>query len=107
MKRMRGAVIVTVLMVAGCSGPRAAPPSAVRDPASPEAAGGPMPVLSGVLDAPSTSSAAALATTTAPAAEAAYVCPMHPQVTAAGPGQCPICHMALVPRPGNGTGGEQ
>ncbi len=26
----------------------------------------------------------------------AYVCPMHPQVTAAGPGECPICRMALA-----------
>jgi hypothetical protein len=27
--------------------------------------------------------------------EAAYVCPMHPEVTAARPGECPICRMAL------------
>ena len=25
-----------------------------------------------------------------------YQCPMHPQITAADPGECPICHMALV-----------
>ncbi len=30
-------------------------------------------------------------------APALYVCPMHPQVTAPVPGDCPICRMALVP----------
>jgi len=29
------------------------------------------------------------------AARARYFCPMHPQITADAPGQCPICHMAL------------
>ncbi len=31
------------------------------------------------------------------ATPAVYVCPMHPQVTARSPGDCPICRMALVP----------
>jgi multidrug efflux pump subunit AcrA (membrane-fusion protein) len=26
-----------------------------------------------------------------------YTCPMHPQILADKPGECPICHMALVP----------
>ena len=26
-----------------------------------------------------------------------YVCPMHPSVRQAGPGQCPTCGMALLP----------
>ena len=34
---------------------------------------------------------------TAPAAT--YYCPMHPQITADQPGDCPICNMRLVPRP--------
>src|SRR5215831_9434068 len=39
----------------------------------------------------------------APAADgarAAYVCPMHPNVTSTSPGDCPICRMALVPKAG-------
>jgi len=28
-----------------------------------------------------------------------YYCPMHPQITADHPGDCPICNMRLVPRP--------
>src|SRR5262249_50856232 len=27
-----------------------------------------------------------------------YVCPMHPTVTSAAPGECPICRMALEPQ---------
>src|SRR5712672_1313863 len=30
------------------------------------------------------------------AAQRRYSCPMHPKVTAAGPGSCPICGMALT-----------
>ena len=32
-------------------------------------------------------------------AKGAYVCPMHPAVTADEPGRCPECGMELVPRP--------
>jgi hypothetical protein len=31
-------------------------------------------------------------------AKAAYVCPMHPQVTSETPGDCPICRMQLEPK---------
>ncbi len=42
----------------------------------------------------------------APHAQAArYVCPMHPDVTSGSPGDCPICHMALVPRSGEQEAG--
>jgi hypothetical protein len=37
------------------------------------------------------------ATTTPATQAAAYVCPMHKQVTSNQPGACPICHMKLVP----------
>ncbi|HVV53360.1 MAG TPA: heavy metal-binding domain-containing protein [Polyangia bacterium] len=41
----------------------------------------------------------------APAGAAVYACPMHPEVRAAAPGECPICRMALerVGRPAAGT----
>lgn len=32
-------------------------------------------------------------------AGATYYCPMHPQITSARAGDCPICNMRLVPRP--------
>jgi RND family efflux transporter MFP subunit len=32
-----------------------------------------------------------------PSAKPAYVCPMHPEVTSAGPGSCRLCGMDLVP----------
>lgn len=37
------------------------------------------------------------APTTAEAAQV-YTCPMHPEVQQAGPGTCPTCKMALVPK---------
>jgi hypothetical protein len=33
----------------------------------------------------------------APSTSPSYVCPMHPEVTSASPGDCPICRMALAP----------
>src|SRR5262245_13261559 len=38
------------------------------------------------------------ATVQPPAAGQAYTCPMHPEVVQDGPGDCPICGMALEPR---------
>jgi Cu+-exporting ATPase len=37
------------------------------------------------------------ARTPAPAGQVEYTCPMHPQVRQMGPGNCPICGMALEP----------
>lgn len=33
-----------------------------------------------------------------------YYCPMHPEVTSAGPGKCPKCGMDLVPKKRAGAG---
>jgi RND family efflux transporter MFP subunit len=45
----------------------------------------------------------------APVQEITYTCPMHPQITKQGPGDCPICGMNLVPvEPGaTTTAGEK
>src|SRR5437667_754123 len=37
------------------------------------------------------------AATTPPDRQAEYTCPMHPQIRQMGPGNCPICGMALEP----------
>ena len=38
--------------------------------------------------------------------DVAFTCPMHPQVRQMGPGNCPICGMALEPVIATGTSGE-
>jgi hypothetical protein len=35
-----------------------------------------------------------------------YVCPMHPEITRQGPGECPLCGMDLVPRASEAQAGE-
>ncbi len=55
-------------------------PHATHAPATPTAAPAPAPKAK-----------------TTPAPQAAYVCPMHPEVTADGPASCRICGMDLVP----------
>ncbi len=40
-----------------------------------------------------------------PPAGAIYTCPMHPQIRQAGPGNCPICGMALEPEVATGDHG--
>src|SRR6202050_5528732 len=52
--------------------------------------------------------AAAPARRTAPGRSAVateYTCPMHPEIIRPGPGSCPICGMALEPRPAMAEGG--
>ncbi len=41
-----------------------------------------------------------------PGAEVIYTCPMHPEVRQEGPGNCPICGMALEPETITGEEGE-
>lgn len=47
------------------------------------------------------------ATVPASAPKGAYVCPMHPEVTASEPGRCPQCGMKLVPRASQEQGAEE
>lgn len=42
----------------------------------------------------------------AAAADAIYTCPMHPEIRQKGPGNCPICGMALEPVAGSGEESE-
>src|SRR4051812_41548921 len=46
---------------------------------------------------PHGTTASSLGTSSPKAGVAEYTCPMHPEVRQAGPGQCPICGMALEP----------
>lgn len=46
--------------------------------------------------APATTAAAPAASASVAPKGAVYVCPMHPEVTAAAPGSCPKCNMSLV-----------
>ena len=38
-----------------------------------------------------------LSDTVVPETQVEYTCSMHPQIRQPGPGQCPICHMDLIP----------
>lgn len=39
--------------------------------------------------------------------DVAYTCPMHPEIRQMGPGNCPICGMALEPVIATGEAGER
>ena len=107
------------IIVPGCATQPRPAPLAANHPANPDAPEAPLPATSQTLTAgaatpqPSATpddhdmsamhhhgmTMPATAATTSPAATtaAAYVCPMHKQVTSNQPGTCPICHMKLVP----------
>ncbi len=95
--------VMALLFVAACSPAAPAVSQAAGDPSNPKAAEGKDPLALAV---------AAKAPLPAPAAHvehegheghdhgsasAAYVCPMHPEVTSDAPGLCPKCNMKLVP----------
>ena len=114
MKTRAASVVWAALVLAGCATTTPAPRFWAVGPAdaeAPEAASPPpAPALSGE-QAPSEPAGA----TPTPAAgheghqshsipaqdphEAAYSCPMHPEVKQATPGTCPKCGMTLVRRP--------
>jgi Cu+-exporting ATPase len=57
----------------------------------------PAKYLSGPARAPAAAEGARLQATAAAPAGTVYTCPMHPEVRQVGPGNCPICGMALEP----------
>lgn len=110
MARTRSLLVFFVLggAVAACSPAPAPVAHAANDPSNPDAPEG-TPVLSSAssptphahhegaspLAAPHEGHADPA---DAPAMDTVYVCPMHPDVTSKEPGECPKCHMKLVPR---------
>jgi hypothetical protein len=107
--------VALALTVAGCATQTRPTPLAANHPANPDAPEAPLPPPSQTLAGAATRQGSATAddhdmssmhhggmtmpattAATSPAA-AAYVCPMHKQVTSNQPGVCPICHMKLVP----------
>lgn len=86
MARTRSLLVFFVLggAVAACSPAPAPVAHAANDPSNP--------------DAPEGTSVLSSASSPTPAMDTVYVCPMHPDVTSKEPGECPKCHMKLVPR---------
>jgi len=68
-----------------------------HDPSNPAATEGAAPLVAIARPVPTPSSAPAAAPHHDHAA-AAYVCPMHPEVTSDAPGLCPKCNMKLEPK---------
>lgn len=95
---MRSALYTSVLslILAGCAAQNSDKSHAMaKDPANPDVCGGMMPMKGDKGDMKMPAAGAAAAATQP--AMAAYVCPMHPEVTSDKPGNCPKCGMALVP----------
>jgi hypothetical protein len=84
------------LALAGCAGESARPIGADH-PAHPDAPAAQPMTRSTTLELQSGLASAAGSTSPVPAASSGYACPMHPAVTSAAPGKCPVCGMALKP----------
>jgi hypothetical protein len=95
-------IACAAIYMTGCSAELAQRPAS-RDPASAAAAEAPFvrPLAYEPDPSPSAVPAAAPAPA-APAAATVYTCPMHHDVRAATPGECPKCGMALVPADARG-----
>lgn len=100
--------VTSLFGLAGCA--YSAPPPMSHDhPAHAQAEEAPPPPASGTLGVPATEPAAAPeaadphaghhhgAAASQPTTRAAFVCPMHPQITSDQPGRCAICNMELKP----------
>ncbi len=90
---MHRLILASVLLIVGCGGST----NPARDAVDASKAAEPATPATPTAPTPATDAAPA---GTAPAAEAAqvYTCPMHPEVQQQGPGTCPKCKMALVPK---------
>jgi hypothetical protein len=85
------AVLFCIVLLGGCALSSPDRPLPASHPANPNAPESSLSPASQTL-APSASVRPATASLAA-----AFVCPMHEQVTSDQPGSCPICHMKLVP----------
>ena len=90
---MRRSRFLALLAFAGCATQTIRMPNAALDPSSPDAPEAAPLVVPALAPLPPID----LERTPLPKAAAAYVCPMHEQITSAAPGRCPICGMKLVP----------
>ncbi len=94
----RLAATACLLAFAACASTTPAPRFTVVSPADPAGAESAVPAPPAILtgggelaEDATTGSAPALTPATS-----VYTCPMHPELAATAPGQCPICGMALV-----------
>jgi hypothetical protein len=97
MLHLRLAVLPALAALAiGCLDGTLPPVTSLAEPSNPAAPEAPFSLPPRTLAASALPPSAASA---APPADAVYVCPMHANVVQDAPGACPICGMALIPRP--------